>query len=66
MINYTQVLPCTKFSETKTKNKLINNSDTKSIDLILGDLLQLVFSVISALNIIVQSKLVSLTKKAGF
>ena len=22
MINYTQVLPCTKFSETKTNNKL--------------------------------------------
>ena len=37
-----------------------------TIDLILGDLLQSVFSVVSALDNIVQSKLVSLTKTAGF
>ena len=36
------------------------------IDLILGDLLQSVFSVESALDHIVQSKLVSLTKTTGF
>ena len=34
MINYTQVLPCTKFSEPKTHkepNKHDKNSDTKSV-----------------------------------
>ena len=36
------------------------------IDLILRDLLQMVFSVVSSLDNIVQSKLVSLTKTAGF
>ena len=36
------------------------------IDLILGDLLQSLFSVVSAPDNIVQSKLVSLTKMAGF
>ena len=36
------------------------------IDLILGDLLQWVFPVVSASDNIVQSKLVSLTNIAGF
>ena len=36
------------------------------VDLILGDLLQSLFSVVSAPDNIVQSKLVSLTKMAGF
>ena len=36
------------------------------IDLILGDLLQSVFFVVSAPDNIVQSKLVSLTNMAGF
>ena len=43
--------------------KIKNNH---SIELILGDLLQSVFSVVSAPDNTVQSKLVSLTKTAGF
>ena len=31
MINYTQVLPCTKFSEPKTHKEPNKNSDTKSV-----------------------------------
>ena len=37
-----------------------------AIDLILGDLLQSVFFVVSAPDNIVQSRLVSVTKMAGF
>ena len=50
----------------QNQKKIMYRNGDSIIDLILRDLLQSVFSVVSAPDNTVQSKLVSLTKTAGF
>ena len=59
------------WKQSQIKNQTIEiwdyqNGNYNAIDLILGDLLQSVFFVVSAPDNIVQSRLVYVTKMAGF